>query len=175
MAHRHTEAVRDLATVDGARLSHSPARHQTGRRRWQERVRLALPELRAAEHRRAAHHADRLRDDWQARAEAVSRRDDGQLDARDRPRVTVCRRLFGNDPRADRHHGDCHQPRVRETLRGAWRRQPRRRCCARRADSVLAQADYRQGGDASHRSGYRRTRRLKTPVIQAKRRWLRFR
>jgi hypothetical protein len=40
-------------------------------------------------------------------------RDDGQLDARDRPRLTVCRRLLGNDPRADRHHGGRHQPGVR--------------------------------------------------------------
>ena len=61
-------------------------------------VQVAVPELRAEEHRRAAHHADRIRDDRQARAAAVSRRDDGQLDARDRPRVTVCRRLLGNDP-----------------------------------------------------------------------------
>jgi hypothetical protein len=29
----------------------------------------------------AAHHADRIRDDRQARAEAISRRDDRQLDA----------------------------------------------------------------------------------------------
>src|SRR6266496_4342387 len=48
---RHTKAVRDVAAPDGARLSHSAARHQAGRRGWQERVRLALPELRAAEHR----------------------------------------------------------------------------------------------------------------------------
>ena len=32
-------------------VSHSPARDQAGRRRRQERVRLALHELRAAEHR----------------------------------------------------------------------------------------------------------------------------
>ena len=48
--------------------------------------------------------AKRLR--WRPSA---TRRDDGQLDARDRPRVTACRRLLGNDPRADRHHGDCHR------------------------------------------------------------------
>ena len=34
---------------------------------------------------------DRLRDDRQARAEAVSRRDDGQLDALDRSRIALCR------------------------------------------------------------------------------------
>ena len=39
---RHTEAVRDVAALDGARLSHSPARHQAGRRRRQECVRLAV-------------------------------------------------------------------------------------------------------------------------------------
>src|SRR5438034_4566425 len=164
---RHTEAVCGVAAVDGACLSHSPARDRAGRRRRQECVRLAVPELRAAEHRRAAYHADRLRDDRQARAEAIPRRDDGQLDARDRPRVAVCRRLLGHDPRADRHHCGRHQPRVREALRGAWRWQPRGRYCARRVNSVPAQADHRQGGNASHRSGYRRTRRLKTPVIQA--------
>ncbi len=47
---RHTEAVCGVAPPDGAGLSHSPAWDQTGGRRWQERVRLALPELRAAEH-----------------------------------------------------------------------------------------------------------------------------
>jgi hypothetical protein len=47
-----------------------------------------------------------------------------------------------------------------EAVRRAWRRQPRGRYCARRADSVPAQADHRQGRDASHRSGYRRSRRL---------------
>ena len=55
----------------------------------------------------------------------ATRCDDGQLDARDRPRVALSRRLFGNDPRADRHHGGRDQPRVREALRGAWPRQPR--------------------------------------------------
>ena len=79
----------------------------------------------------------------------------------DRPRVALCRRLFGNDPRADRHHGGRHQCRVREALRRAWRRQPRGRYRARRADSVPAQADHRQGRDSSHRSGYRRSRRIK--------------
>jgi POT family proton-dependent oligopeptide transporter len=44
-------------------------------------------------------------------AKAVSRRDDGQLDARDPPCVSLCRRLLGHDPRADRHHGGRHQPR----------------------------------------------------------------
>jgi hypothetical protein len=37
--------------------------------------------------------AKRLR--WRPSA---TRRDDGQLGARDRPRVALCRRLFGNDP-----------------------------------------------------------------------------
>jgi hypothetical protein len=41
-------------------------------------------------------------------------------------------------------------------------RQPRSRYCARRADSVPAQADHRQGRDASHRSRYRRSSRLDT-------------
>ena len=104
--------------------------------------------------------ADRLRDDRQARAEAIPGRHDGQLDARDRPRVAVCGRLLGHDPRADRHHRGRHQPRVCEALRGARRRQPRSRYRARRADSVPAQADHRQGRDGSHRSGYRRSRRL---------------
>ena len=63
--------------------------------------------------------ADRIRDDRQARAEAVSGRDDGQLDARDRPRVALRGRLLGHDPRADRHHGGRHQPRVREALRAS--------------------------------------------------------
>ena len=43
--------------------------------------------------------------------------------------------------------------RVREALRGAWRRQPRGGYCARRADSVPAEADHRQGRDASRRNG----------------------
>src|SRR5439155_17038356 len=51
MENRHTEAVRGVAAVDGARLSHSAAWDQTGGRRWQERVRVAVPELRAAKHR----------------------------------------------------------------------------------------------------------------------------
>jgi hypothetical protein len=46
-----------------------------------------------------SHRADRIRDDRQARAEAIPGRDDGQLDACDRARVAVCRRLLGNDPR----------------------------------------------------------------------------
>ena len=77
--------------------------------------------------------AKRLR--WRPSA---TRRDDGQLDARDRPRVALCRRLFGNDLRADRHHGARDQPRVREAVRRAWPRQPRGRYCARRAVSFLS-------------------------------------
>src|SRR5205807_8110501 len=48
---RHPAAIRGVASPDGARLSHSAAGHQAGGGRWQERVRLAIPELRAAEHR----------------------------------------------------------------------------------------------------------------------------
>ena len=48
---RHPAAVRGVAAPDGARLSHSAARDQAGRRRRQECVRLALHELRAAERR----------------------------------------------------------------------------------------------------------------------------
>src|SRR4029450_5201992 len=61
--------------------------------------------LRAQAEISGSHHADRIRDDRQARAEAISRRDDGPLDARHRPRVALCGRLFGNDSRTDRHHG----------------------------------------------------------------------
>ena len=50
LEHRHTETVCGVAAVDGARLSHSPVRHQAGRRR-QERVRVVVLELRAAKHR----------------------------------------------------------------------------------------------------------------------------
>ena len=43
-------------------------------------------------------------------------------------------------------------------------RQPRGRYRARRADSVFAQADHRQGRDASRRNaGDCRSRRLRTP------------
>src|SRR5439155_12377348 len=49
-----------------------------------------------------------------------------------------------------------------------WRWQPRGRYCARRADSVPAQTDHRQGRDPSHRSGYRRSCRLKTPRYRGK-------
>ena len=80
--------------------------------------------------------------------------------------VTGLASLFAGDfsgmiPEPDRHHGGRHESRVRKAFRGAWRRQPRGRYCARRADSVPAQADHRQGRDASRRSGYRRSRRLK--------------
>ncbi len=51
LEHRHTAAVCGVAAPDGARLSPSPAGHQAGRRRRQECVRVALHELRAAEHR----------------------------------------------------------------------------------------------------------------------------
>ena len=37
----------------------------------------------------------------------------------DRPRVALRGRLFGHDPRADRHHGGRHQPRVREAFRAS--------------------------------------------------------
>ena len=47
-------------------------------------------------------------------------------------------------------------------------RQPRGRYCARRADSVPAQTDHRQGRDASHRSSDRRSRRLTTPRYRGK-------
>src|SRR5947209_3985127 len=49
--------------------------------------------------------AKRLR--WRPSA---TRRDDVQLDARDRPRVALCRRLLGNHLRAGQHHGDRQQP-----------------------------------------------------------------
>jgi len=79
--------------------------------------------------------------------------------------VTGLASLFAGDfsgmiPEPNRHHGGRYQPRVREALRGAWRRQLRGRYCARRADSVPAQTDHRQSRDASRRSGYRRSRRL---------------
>ena len=51
MEDRHTEAVCDVADLDGAGLSHSPVRHQAGRRRRQECVRVAVHELCAAERR----------------------------------------------------------------------------------------------------------------------------
>ena len=51
LENRHTAAVCDVAAFDGAGLSHSPVRHQAGRRGRQECVRVALHELRAAEHR----------------------------------------------------------------------------------------------------------------------------
>ncbi len=51
MEDRHSEAVCDLDDLDGDGVSHSAAGDQAGRRGRQERVRLALPELRAAEHR----------------------------------------------------------------------------------------------------------------------------
>jgi hypothetical protein len=54
--------------------------------------------LRAQAEISGTHHADRIRDDRQARTEAIPRRDDGQLDARDWARVALCRRLLGNDP-----------------------------------------------------------------------------
>src|SRR5947208_8730797 len=54
---RHTEAVRGVAALDGACLSHSPARHQTGRHRWQKCIRVAVPELRAA---RSEEHTSEL-------------------------------------------------------------------------------------------------------------------
>ena len=68
--------------------------------------------------------------------------------------VTGLASLFAGDfsgmiPEPDRHHDCRDQRRVRETLHRAWPRQPRGRYCARRADSVSAQADHRQGRDAS--------------------------
>ena len=47
-------------------------------------------------------------------------------------------------------------------------RQPRGRYRARRADSVPAQADHRQGRDASRRSGDRRSRRLKADTLETR-------
>ena len=82
----------------------------------------------------------------------VSGNHDGQLDARDRSRVALRGRFLGHDPRADRHHGGRDQPRVCEAFRRARRRQPRGRYRARRADSVPAQADHRQGRDAARRN-----------------------
>ena len=93
--------------------------------------------------------ADRIRDDRQARAEAVSGHHDGQLDARDRAGVAVRGRFFGHDPGAERHDGGRDQPRVHEAVRRARRGQPRGRRRARAADSVPAQADHRQGRDAA--------------------------
>src|SRR6185312_6326176 len=48
---RHPETICGVAPPDGGRLFHSHTWNQIGRARWQERVHLAIPELRAAEHR----------------------------------------------------------------------------------------------------------------------------
>ena len=48
---RYTEAVCGIAAFDGGCVSHSAARHQTGRGRRQECVRLVVHELCAAKHR----------------------------------------------------------------------------------------------------------------------------
>ena len=82
--------------------------------------------------------------------------------------VTGLASLFAGDfsgmiPEPSRHHGGRHQPRLLEALRRARLRQPRGRRRARRADSVPAQADHRQGRDAS-----RRKRRLPSfPSLEA--------
>ena len=89
----HPAAVRGVLAAHGAGVSHSAAGHPVGGRGRQERVCLALRELCAAKHRRAADLADRIRDDRQARAAAVPGRDDGQLDAGDRFGVAFCGRL----------------------------------------------------------------------------------
>src|SRR5437763_1310751 len=78
--------------------------------------------------------------------------------------LALCRRFLGNDPRTNRHHSGRHRRWVRETLHRAWRRQPRGRYCARRADSVPAQADHRQGRDNSRRSANPRRSRCRRGV-----------
>src|SRR5262245_10841407 len=48
---RYPAAIRGVTASDSVRLFHSHTWDQTGGRRWKERVHLAVPELRAAEHR----------------------------------------------------------------------------------------------------------------------------
>ena len=62
-----------VAVADGPRLPRAARRDRAGRRSRHGRVLVALLELRAAEHRRAAHLAGRLRDDRQARRPASTR------------------------------------------------------------------------------------------------------
>src|SRR5207302_1281123 len=80
--------------------------------------------------------------------------------------ICSCSKHASNSSRAQAQiSGSLRGRAVREALRGARRWQPRSRYCACRADSVPAQTDHRQGRDASHRSGYRGSRRLTSPQL----------
>ena len=86
--------------------------------RGMSRVLVAVLQLRAAERRRTAHLSRRLRDDRQARAEAVSGNHDGQVDARHRPGVAFCGRLFGHGARTERGHRAHDQSDLFNAFRG---------------------------------------------------------